>query len=98
MGTTTDIAFWPDLELSGLRQLAHSNRSDWQRTLEDDDLDRVVSYRNSQGNAYETPIHEILAHLVSHGAYHRGQITEAMRTAGLALVNTDFITYVRQRG
>ncbi|MCA9726150.1 MAG: hypothetical protein KC729_00600 [Candidatus Eisenbacteria bacterium] len=96
-GRIAQIAFWPDFDLPRLRELAVHNLEDWQRTLSRDDLDRVIAYRNSKGIAYETPIQEILLHLLSHGAYHRGQITEAMREAGLPLLNTDFIVYLRQR-
>ena len=95
-GVSTELPFWPDLGLPELRALAQSNRSDWERVIVEDDLGRVVSYRNSQGIAYQTAIHDILTHLVGHGAYHRGQITESMRDAGLELVNTDFIVFTRQ--
>lgn len=95
-GVSTELPFWPDLGLPDLRALAHSNRSDWERVIAEDDLGRVVSYRNSQGIAYQTAIHDILTHLVGHGAYHRGQITESMRDAGLELVNTDYIVFTRQ--
>jgi uncharacterized damage-inducible protein DinB len=96
-GVIAEIPFWPDLSLAELRALAQMNQSDWERVIAEDDLDRVVSYRNSQGIAYETPIHQILTHLVAHGSYHRGQVTESMRDAGMPLVNTDFIVFTRQR-
>ena len=39
---------------------------------------------------------DILFHLASHGAYHRGQISVTLRHSNLEPVNTDYITFVRE--
>jgi uncharacterized damage-inducible protein DinB len=38
---------------------------------------------------------DILTHVVVHGAYHRGQIAKLLGRAGVAAVNTDYITFAR---
>ncbi|NIP57628.1 MAG: damage-inducible protein DinB, partial [Gemmatimonadetes bacterium] len=46
---------------------------------------------------FRTPIGEILLHVLLHGSYHRGQIALRMRDVGEEPVNTDLITFVRER-
>lgn len=57
---------------------------------------RVVTYRNTQGVTFRTPVIEVLMQVFSHGVYHRGQIALVLRQAGIEPVNTDFITFVRE--
>ncbi len=66
-------------------------------TLSQGDLERRVAYRNSKGEEFRTPIGEILLHVLLHGSYHRGQIALRMRDVGEEPVNTDLITFVRER-
>ena len=60
------------------------------------DLDGGVAYRNSQGEAWTSTVGDILTHVVSHSAYHRGQVASELRAAGFAPAYTDFIHAVRQ--
>jgi uncharacterized damage-inducible protein DinB len=60
------------------------------------DLARSVSYRNSKGETWSSRKDDILMHVVTHSAYHRGQIAADMRSAGLTPAYTDFIHSVRQ--
>ena len=62
-----------------------------------DDRAREVDYTNSSGERFRTPLGEILLHVTHHGEHHRGQIARAVRRAGDEPVNTDFITFVRER-
>ena len=58
-------------------------------------LDRSITYKNTKGEEFETPIREILTHVGLHGAYHRGQIAWLVRMGGDTAINTDFITFTR---
>jgi uncharacterized damage-inducible protein DinB len=60
------------------------------------DVHLSVSYTNSQGETYTSAIEDILAHVVMHSAYHRGQIASDMRANGQTPASTDFIHAVRQ--
>ncbi len=62
-----------------------------------DRYDAVVAYKNSAGKSFQTPIEEILTHVVTHSAYHRGQIASWLRQHGMEPRNTDYITYVRKQ-
>lgn len=92
-------AIWPTLSLPELERLAERNVDELQRfvaPLDQEALNAVCTYQNSQGTEFHTSIGDILTHLFMHGAYHRGQIAAAIRSAGGQPVNTDFITWVRE--
>ncbi|MFZ0212981.1 MAG: DinB family protein [Candidatus Acidiferrales bacterium] len=61
------------------------------------DLDRVVEYKNTKGNAFSNPMWQMLQHLVNHGTYHRGQITTMLRQLGATPSTTDLIAFYRER-
>ena len=60
------------------------------------ELQRLVSYSNSLGNAYDSAVHDILTHAVVHASYHRAQVATRLRDHGFEPVNSDFITYCRE--
>lgn len=93
------MAVWPELDLEqcarGLDRLAEA----WPRYLEPlapPDLERGISYRNSQGEDWTSTVGDILTHVGMHGAYHRAQIAAAVRASGRTPAYTDFIHAVRQ--
>ncbi len=59
-------------------------------------LGRDVEYTNSKGEDWSSTIGDILAHVLLHSAYHRGQIASDMRAAGLTPPYTDYIHAARQ--
>ena len=61
------------------------------------DLDRVVEYKNTKGNAFSNPMRQMLQHVVNHGTYHRGQITTMLRQLGATPPTTDLIAYYREQ-
>ena len=58
-----------------------------------EDLGRIVSYRRFTGEAYQSPVRDILLHLVLHGGHHRGQMATHVSGRGLRPINTDFIQF-----
>jgi uncharacterized damage-inducible protein DinB len=64
-------------------------------SLSELDLDRPITYRNTSGVEFSTPIREILTHVGLHGAYHRGQIAWLVREGGNTAINTDYIAFTR---
>lgn len=95
------LPVWPDFDLEAcaaeLVELTEL-QDDWMRcleTLDEDALDDSVGYRNSKGEFWTSSIGDILAHMLLHAAYHRGQIASAIRAAGGAPPYTDFIHAVR---
>ena len=93
------IPIWPDLSFDDCASWLEQNAASYSQFLDDltaDGLDHVITYRNSKGAEFNTPVQEVLTHVALHGAGHRGQIAAALRDAGNEPANTDFITFVRE--
>lgn len=92
------VPVWPALGLDDAHALSERTIEDlrtivWR--LEPPDLDRLVTYRTSAGDEFQSRVEDILLHLALHGTYHRGQVAMALRGAGLVPEPTDFIFFVR---
>ena len=90
----------PELSWAECEHLANENQTAYAGflgSLSKDDLRPLVTYRNYKGKEFHTPVGDILMHVALHGTYHRGQIAIAMRGEGGLPVDTDFITFVRER-
>jgi uncharacterized damage-inducible protein DinB len=89
---------WPELELDAIAALFDELPELWRRYFEragESGLTGNVAYTNSKGESFTNRAGDVLLHLVSHGAYHRGQIASTLRHAGAEPVLTDFIHWVR---
>lgn len=92
--------FWPALDLEACAAELERTAAELDCFLSSPaatELERVVAYTNSKGEAFETPVDEILTHLFAHGPYHRGQIAAEVRAAGGTPLNTDYIVFSRGR-
>jgi len=69
---------------------------DWADSLSDADLERVVSYTSTEGKPFQTPLWQILLHVVNHATLHRGQVMAMLRQLGVPPPATDLIFYYRQ--
>jgi uncharacterized damage-inducible protein DinB len=89
---------WPTLTLVECERLADENAAGYESFvtgLGDDSLAAKIQYRNFKGDEFTNSVVDILTHVVVHGAYHRGQVAKALGRAGIAAVNTDYITFAR---
>jgi uncharacterized damage-inducible protein DinB len=68
----------------------------WAEGFTDADWNRVIAYRDTKGNPYESPVWQILLHLTNHDSYHRGQVASLLRQLGHAPLGTDLILYYRE--
>jgi len=92
-------AVWPPLDVAQSRELAAQHADLFDRLVaasDDDALARLVSYRNSAGRDYRSPVGEIIAHVAMHGSHHRGQIARVLRAAGREPPYTDYIQFSRR--
>jgi uncharacterized damage-inducible protein DinB len=98
-GEPSDMAVWPELELDAIEAQLDRLARAWPAylgTLAAEDLGEGVGYRNSRGEFWSSTVGDILTHLVTHSAYHRGQIAAAVRAAGVEPPYTDYIHAVRR--
>lgn len=95
------LPIWPEWDLGTCEERLTGSVESFRAflsTLSGARLGEVVTYPNSTGKVFQTSVGDILQHVCSHGAYHRGQIALLLRQAGWEPVNTDFITFVRETG
>jgi len=73
----------------------------WRELLEaetDESIQRKVPYKDLRGNTHETPLWQIILHVVNHGSHHRGQVSGMIRTMGHTPPVLDLIFYYRENG
>jgi len=90
---------WPRSSLDECAGHFEDAAREWHAILEratDRDLERLVDYKNSEGEPWQSTVGDIAAHVAFHGAHHRGQIAALVRGAGFAPAYTDYIHCVRQ--
>lgn len=93
------VMIWPEMSLDDIAVRVEQNNQmyvGFLNGLGDDELGRVVSYKNSKGQPFSTSIRDILTHVAMHGANHRGQIATVLKDAGQQAIDTDFIVFTRQ--
>jgi uncharacterized damage-inducible protein DinB len=83
---------WKTLPLVDIQTL-QARHTDRYASLLDGDLDQVVSYQRFTGERYRSSVADILMHLVTHGAHHRGQMATYTSGLGLTPPNADFIHF-----
>jgi uncharacterized damage-inducible protein DinB len=96
---TSAIDKSPELSHAECETLSEEMRASYASYLDslgEDDLGSTLTYRNFKGAEFRTPVGEILTHVATHGAYHRGQVAKALRAEGHAPADTDYITFVRE--
>ena len=96
--TTVDEAGGPSIAVA--KQFWTTMQQDLSAFLEgltEADLVKPVSYTNTRGETYSTPLWQMMLQVVNHATYHRGQIVTMLRQLGVKPVNTDIIFYFRQK-
>jgi uncharacterized damage-inducible protein DinB len=64
--------------------------------LQPSDFDRVVSYVHPNGQPYNEPLVDIMAHVINHGTHHRGSLIVLMKEEGFVPPTLDLIHYLRR--
>ncbi|MBS1707577.1 MAG: hypothetical protein JSS65_02520 [Armatimonadetes bacterium] len=86
-------ASMPEPSLDDLTQRDLHDR--WVRVLQGRDLDEVIAYRRTSGEALQSRLGDIARHVVNHGTYHRGELRGLCKAAGRSdFPETDLIRFV----
>ena len=88
-----DLCTWE--ALTGDWQELQKKWETWADSLTDADMERVASYKFTDGRTGSTPVSQIVMHLVNHATLHRGQVVGMLRQVGVKPPATDFIFYLR---
>ena len=70
---------------------------DYWNNLDEKDLLKKVSYKDTKGNPYENITKHILTHVINHSTYHRGQIIAQLKGQLPTLPSTDYILFIREQ-
>lgn len=66
------------------------------KAFAEQDLNKYLDFRRINGDAYSMPYYQVLAHLVNHNTYHRGQLVTMLRQVGFKNVeSTDLLGFYR---
>lgn len=80
---------------------AWQNVETWLRAflavLSDEDLVRMVEYKNPSGEPRSMALGELMQHAAMHGVHHRGQVALLLRALGHAPGNFDMVLYDAER-
>lgn len=91
------LPVWPTLAMEECGAFAVEMASRWRDFLATKpDLSQTISYKNSKGEPWQSTVLDVLTHVLTHSAYHRGQIASHTRQSGKTPAYTDFIHAVRQ--
>ncbi len=64
--------------------------------VKSNDLQKVISYKNSKGELFQNPLEELLYHIINHSAHHRAQVALLMRQHQILPPQSDYIFYLRR--
>ena len=95
----TGVVLWPDWKADTFEQLIDENHAAWVdfvEGLKPEDFQKIIDYKSTKGDSYESLLEDILAHLINHGTHHRAQAGQQLKFAGVEnLPLTDYIFYIR---
>ncbi|MBN1302100.1 MAG: hypothetical protein JW995_12875 [Melioribacteraceae bacterium] len=93
-----NIDIWDLYSIQECKVLSGQSSVNWLkfiRNTKEKDFDKLIKYKSTKGNNYESPVFEICAHVINHSTYHRGQVNQLLAQNGIEVPGTDFIFYTR---
>lgn len=99
-GQPLAVPIWPQWDRAELTARVAASAAGYRtlvQTTNANEWQQVISYQNSAGERFHNSLRDILLHVTSHGAYHRGQIARIIGRAGGTPPPTDYIVYLRTR-
>ena len=98
-GEVTGFGWWPPFVHDECLRLNAEVATVWSQYLSAmPELieEQRVTFPSAKGEPVTFRVVDILTQLHAHSVHHRGQIAMLMHTAGLDVINTDFIVYCRK--
>lgn len=77
-------------------KLVSKNLQAFVETVTDATLVAPLEYKRLNGQVFNTPLYQLLAHVFNHSTYHRGQLVTLLRQAGFTNIgSTDLLNFQR---
>lgn len=86
---------WTEYSLEELEELDQRNHTHTLEAVKGLDLNTLVSYQTTTGEAHKNLAHDLVAHIINHSTYHRGQLMTAFKEMGITPIATDYVIYKR---
>lgn len=64
--------------------------------VKSNDLQKIISYKNSKGEFFQDSLEELLHHIINHSTHHRAQVALLMRQHQMLPPQSDYIIYLRR--
>ena len=84
------INIWEDIPAINEQNFDKTNE-----ILRVNNLNEIITYKNSKGEEFSNKVEDILFHVINHSTYHRAQIATECRMLGIEPLVTDYIMYKR---
>ena len=81
-------------DLSRQRSWLDAQIIHWIGELSEEDLARILSYRNTKGVSFNRGLSYLLLHFFNHQTHHRGQVSTLLAQAGIAVGVTDLLALI----
>jgi len=92
-GEEDKVDVWGNIKVDEMTFAENKNFAESLELLENENLDRVVQFKNSKGESYQNSVRDIMFHVINHSTYHRGQIATEFRKQGIDPIVSDFVYY-----
>jgi uncharacterized damage-inducible protein DinB len=96
-GEQPDRDIWRMMSVEQLRAMHGKHEGIYESVLSGD-LDRIITYQRFTGEKYQSSISDVVLHLVTHGAHHRGQVAAHIAASDQRPPNTDFVQFCIANG
>ena len=87
---------WQVHDKNDFMKIHGQNQAETKKIIEEDDIDRAITYSNTAGSTFTNTVSEMLLQALNHGTYHRGQIAQLLRAKEIDPPGTDYITFERE--
>lgn len=89
---------WAEFSLAEVLGKSKEINKKWVSLLEklnETDLDKNITYKNTRGEEFNNNIRDIITHVINHSTYHRAQIAALIKQSGGKPAVTDYIAFKR---
>lgn len=89
------VGVWQLNDMENLKKWNVENLKVSKQILDQFDLEQIIQYINTKGQAFESSVRDILFHVINHSTHHRGQLATEIKFAGMEPIVMDYVFYKR---